>query len=187
MRKRRKTNVAKLGLLFIIILFLLASASASYSIWYKYLYIGGEIETGTWEQTAWARMNNDPYDFTYPFPGNNWATYIIHQPTETPTTFYLYAAQYYRAGELVVWKNTTHLFIEYDLDEGYNMSESQLHVNTSLEGIPQNNGNPPPGQFDYQETHSLVNEYTYEIPWDPDWDNLELYIAAHAVVFGICL
>ena len=31
------------------------------------------------------------------------------------------------------------------------MIESHLHIATSIDGIPQNNGNPPPGQFDYGE------------------------------------
>jgi hypothetical protein len=45
------------------------------------------------------------------------------------------------------------------------MSESHLHVNTSLEGIPQNNGGPTPGQFDHkEEDHDpRITEYTYEI------------------------
>jgi len=72
------------------------------------------------------------------------------------------------------------------------MLESHLHVAASLDGIdgiPQANGNPIPGQFDYGEDHGpRVTEYTYEIPWDRDRDNMELYIVAHAVVWiwGIC-
>ena len=82
--------------------------------------------------------------------------------------------------------------MECDLDDGYGMLESHLHVAASLDGIdgiPQANGNPIPGQFDYGEDHGpRVTEYTYEIPWDRDRDNMELYIVAHAVVWiwGIC-
>ena len=187
MRKRRhKKTIAKLGLLFTIILFSLASISMSYSAWTDTITIQGTVTTGTWEEneTAWARMNDDPEDFTYDFPGNNWATYIIYN--ETQETFYLYAGQEYRVGELIVWKDTTHLFVKYDLDDGYTMSESHLHVATSLEDIPQNGGGPIPGQFDHKEDHDpRVTEYTYQINWDDDWDGKDLYIAAHAVVWGI--
>ena len=56
-------------------------------------------------------------------------------------------------------------------------------------GIPQNNGNPPPGQFDYGEDHDPhITEYTYAIPWPSSWNNHDLYIAARTVVWiwGIC-
>ena len=72
------------------------------------------------------------------------------------------------------------------------MSESHLHVATSLEGIPQTpSGNPIPGQFDYGEEYDpSVNVYTYNMPWNQSWNDLDLYIAAHAVVWiwgwGVC-
>jgi len=66
------------------------------------------------------------------------------------------------------------------------MEETQLHIATTLDSIPQNNGNPTPGQFQYKQTHDpSVTEYTYTIPWDSSWDDIDLYIAAHAVVWGI--
>lgn len=188
MRKKRNLKFAKLGFIFVILIVSLASIGISYSHWSEYIRIKGTITTGTWNETAWARMYDYPDNFTYEFPGNNWATYMIHQPTESEATFYLYAAQEYRVGELHVWKDSSYLYVEYDLDDDYDMSESQLHVATSLEGIPQSNGNPIPGQFDHKEDHDPhVTEYTYEIPWDTDWDDKNLYIAAHAVVWGFFL
>ena len=168
MRKRKhKKTTAKLGLLFVIILFSLASISISYGIWTDTITIEGTITTGeAHDETAWARMYDISDNFTYEFPGSNWATYIINQSTEEPATFYLYAGQHYRAGELHVWKDNSYLYIEYDLDDSYDMSESHLHVATSIDGIPQNNGNPIQGQFDYGEDHEPhISEYTYEIPW----------------------
>ena len=163
----------------------------SYGAWTDIITINGTITTGEGEEeTAWARMYDDPEDSTYDFPGANWATYIIHQPTEEPATFYLYAGQHYRVGELHVSKDNDYLYVEYDLDVA--MSESHLHVATSLEGIPQANGNPIPGQFDHKNDHDpQVTEYTYMIPWDQSWNGVDLfYIAAHAVVWiwgwGIC-
>jgi hypothetical protein len=63
------------------------------------------------------------------------------------------------------------------------ISETHLHVATSLEGIPQKNGNPPPGQFEFKMEHDpWVDDYTYMILLG-DWTVGEaLYIAAHAVV-----
>jgi hypothetical protein len=192
MRKRKhKKTIAKLGLLFTIILFLLASISMSYAHWTDTITIQGTVTTGTWEweETAWARMYDYPNNFTHPFPGDNWATYIIYN--ETQVTFYLYADQEYRVGELHVWKdNSNLLYVKYVLDAGYTMSVSHLHVNTSLDenDIPQNAGGPIPGQFDYKvEDHDRVTEYTYEIPWDQSWNGVDLYILAHAVIWGIYL
>ena len=49
MMKRRKNKSAKLGLIFISILFLLASTSMSYSLWYDELRLDIDVETGIWE------------------------------------------------------------------------------------------------------------------------------------------
>jgi len=180
MKKRKnKKTFAKLGLLFTVLLILLASVSISYSAWTDTITIYGTINTGNWEEeTAWARMNDDPDDFTYNFTGSNWATYIIYN--ETQETFYLYAGQYHRSGELHVWKDNGYLYVKYILDD--DMSESHLHINTSLECIPQNSGGPIPGQFDYKKNHDHVTEYTYTISWNQSWNNRDLFIAAHAVV-----
>jgi hypothetical protein len=195
---RRKKNITKLGFTFVILLLSLASISYSQAAWYDTITITGTVTTGEWrcEETAWARMVDDPENFEYEFLGSNWATYIIvYQPIETIETletFYLYAGQEYRAGELDVWRDDDYLYVQYILDDGVTMSETHLHINTSLDGIPQNNGNPIPGQFEYKEDHNpSVNGYLYTIPWDDEfWDGQDLYIAAHAVVwsgFGDCL
>ena len=189
---RKLTKIPKIGFLFFIIVLSLAGLSISYAGWTDTINIDGTITTADDfthlsgnPETAWARMYDDSYDYTYEFPGNNWATYIIHQPT-TQTAFYLYAGQHYKVGVLNISKDDTNLIIEYDLDDGFDMEETQLHIATTLDSIPQNNGNPTPGQFQYKQTHDpSVTEYTYTIPWDSSWDDIDLYIAAHAVVWGI--
>jgi len=191
--KKKLTKLPKIGFVFFIVVISLAGLSISYAGWTDQIDVNGTITTAEdfvpligHSETAWARMYDDPYDYTYEFAGSNWATYIIHQPTTTETTFYLYAGQNYKVGTITIWKNDTNLNIKYYLDDGYEINETHLHVATSLEGIPQHNGNPPPGQFQYKQTHDpLVTEYTYSIPWDSSWDNQPLYIAAHAVVWGI--
>jgi len=190
---RRKQYKTKLGLTFVVLLLALVSISTSYAAWYDTITITGTVNTGEWmcEETAWARMVDDPDDTTYDFPGNNWATYIIHQPTCNPETFYLYAGQHYRAGVLYVWRDNDYLYVEYDLDDGVVMSETHLHIGLSLNDFPKQGVNPPPGLFDYGTDHDpKVDGYLYTIPWDDDWDCPDLYIAAHAVVwggFGDCL
>ena len=173
----------------ILLLSSLVAVGGSYGFWFDHLYIKGEVTTGEWytDETAWARMYDDPEDFTYEFPGPSWATYIIHKPTEDEETFYLYAGQFYRVGELYVWRDDDYLYVEYDFDSPVTMSIAHLHIATCLEDIPQTkNGNPKIGNFDYIEEYPYPHSSgdVFQIDWDCDWDCKDLYIAAHAVVWG---
>jgi len=49
MRKRRKKSTVKVGIIFVTALFLLASTSISYSLWYDELHLDVSIETGIWD------------------------------------------------------------------------------------------------------------------------------------------
>ncbi len=71
MRKRRKNTPLKLSLLFITVLFLLASTSISYSLWYEELYIQGTITTGTWDNSCIRIMKTLHGSFTDPCTGDN--------------------------------------------------------------------------------------------------------------------
>lgn len=63
------------------------------------------------------------------------------------------------------------------------MSETHLHVATKLSDIPQANGNPIPGQFEYKGEYNPKTDYVkYEIPLSKFGCEKILYIAAHAVV-----
>jgi hypothetical protein len=65
------------------------------------------------------------------------------------------------------------------------MTESAVHVATSIVDFPQNNGGAIPGQFDYKTDHDgCVTSFTYEIPVDSTWYGMQIYIATHAVVIG---
>ena len=86
------------------------------------------------------------------------------------------------AGDVLVWNDADYLYVKYVLAADWYLSETHLHVATSMADIPQKNGNPPPGKFDYKMTHNFVQEYEYKIPlltWACDE---KLYIAAHGVV-----
>ena len=48
MKRRRKNTSVKVGLIFITTLFLLASTSVSYSLWYDELHLDIDVETGQW-------------------------------------------------------------------------------------------------------------------------------------------
>jgi len=103
----------------------------------------------------------------------------------------LIAGQHIDAGDVKVWNDGTNLYVQYVTTGGWVLTETHLHVATSMEGIPQNNGNPPPGQFDYASEYDPSEGVTepdpYVIPLadlgvaDP-CDPTMLYIAAHAVV-----
>jgi Ca-activated chloride channel family protein len=87
-------------------------------------------------------------------------------------------------GEVIIWTNDPDfLYITYETTDGWEMTETHLHVAAILDGIPQTKKfNPIPGHFDYIEYHDpAVQTYTIAIPWT--WDpGTTLYIAAHAEV-----
>ncbi|MHC4943289.1 MAG: hypothetical protein ACYTG7_09755 [Planctomycetota bacterium] len=107
----------------------------------------------------------------------------------TPYVTDLIAAQHYDIGEVTVWNDEDFLYVKYEITWYWvYFLEVHCHVATSLEGIPQNNGNPIPGQFDYQNVFDRKEqEFTFQIPMDPAWVNgTELYVAAHATVIAVC-
>ena len=116
----------------------------------------------------------------------NLSMIIITAHTESdPFVTDLIAGKHYDAGDVEVWNDEDNLYVTFNTSDGWEMGVSHLHVATSLDGIPQKKGNPPPGQFDYGTDHDpKVTEFTYQI--ELDWDTgTELYIAAHAEVCKI--
>lgn len=97
----------------------------------------------------------------------------------------LMAGQNIDVGEVQVWNDDQNLYVKYIVDaEGWCLTETHLHVAMSMEEIPQKNGNPIPGQFEYKGEHECELEVTYTIDLSEKvWEcGDELYIAAHAVV-----
>jgi len=88
-------------------------------------------------------------------------------------------------GTMIVWNDADNLYVKYFItDPEWCLIETHLHVfldDDDYTDVPQKNGNPIPGKFDYKEEHDCVADYTYTIPleWGPE---TELFIAAHAVV-----
>jgi len=96
----------------------------------------------------------------------------------------LIAGQHIDAGDVIAWDDGSSLFVKYVTQGGWRITETHLHVSKSPDDIPQKNGNPIPGQFDYKTEHDpSVTEYTYTVPLPTGWEPGDgLYIAAHAVV-----
>ncbi|MFX1576846.1 MAG: hypothetical protein ACFFCF_06705 [Promethearchaeota archaeon] len=85
-------------------------------------------------------------------------------------------------GDVSIWNDLEFLYVHYQTDEPWCITETHLEVATDSSLIPQKNGNPIPGHFTYKdEWDPCITGYTYMIPlsWLPD---AELVIAAHAVV-----
>jgi hypothetical protein len=125
-------------------------------------------------ETAMVRMIDDPEDRTYLFPSHSWFTYLIHKPTEEKATFGFYAAQWYKVGEVDIWKDGDYLYIEVRLAPGYVMNENHVNVQTSLDDYP-------------SPSKTAFGQYPFtagSIPWNSDWDDEDLYIAVHGVVCG---
>jgi len=84
--------------------------------------------------------------------------------------------------------NTYNITVKYNLTLGC-LNETHLQIALSLSGVPQKNGNPPPGQFDNSHTlstASCVTSDTYVIPFNmgAGTDN-SVVIAAHSVVRNV--
>jgi len=108
--------------------------------------------------------------------------YLTKHTEGNPYVTKLLAGQTIDVGDVEVWNDGDYLYVKYVVDAAYwCLTETHLHVATSLGGIPQKKGNPPPGKFDYKGEHDCVTDYTYEIPLT--WaQGTQLFIAAHAVV-----
>jgi hypothetical protein len=85
-------------------------------------------------------------------------------------------------GKVKVKNDGQYLYVKYDTDKGWCLTETHLHVFVDpFNDVPHKNGNPIPGQFDYSGVHDCVTQGDYKIPnvWAP---GTTVYIAAHAVV-----
>jgi hypothetical protein len=112
---------------------------------------------------------------------------MLIQPVAASTeqSFTLYAGKTTAVGQVLVSNDGTNLYVEYVASADWAFTEVHLAVATSLSGIPQSNGNPPPGQFKYSATFSSPATdklFTIPLTWGA---GTKLYIAAHAVVTKI--
>jgi len=129
-------------------------------------------------ETAMIRMYDNPSDFTYRWGTHPWFSYVKTTPVTNPQTYFFYAAQHYRVGEVDIWKDANYLYVQIDLDNPYQMQ--QTHLNVKLTGY---SGPPAFGLFPYTMAHNpRVTTYTYMVPWQSAWDNMELNVSLHGEV-----
>jgi len=100
--------------------------------------------------------------------------------SKSETIVDLIAGQHIDAGDIEVKNDSEKLYVKYIAAGDWCLEETHLQVASSLDDIPQANGNPIPGLFDYQDSHGCKSDYTYTIPLTEF--SCDLYIAAHAVV-----
>lgn len=135
-------------------------------------------------ETAMVRMYDSPTDFTYRWllgtgRPHAWFSYVKTYPAEMqPQTYYFYAGQSYKCGEVNIWKDGDWLKVEIDMMNDWEMTGS--HVNVKLTGYRES---PAFGNFPYTMDHDpATGYYLYEIPWNSDWDAMQLNVAVHADV-----
>jgi hypothetical protein len=108
--------------------------------------------------------------------------------TSAATGYPLYAGQTILVGEVLVSDDGVNVYVEYDLDGPWVLTEVHCHVAASLAGIPQTgSGNPKVGHFDCKSEDPLPDEHVCTLPiptgkGSGDW----IAIAAHAVVENSC-
>jgi hypothetical protein len=106
-----------------------------------------------------------------------------------PDSAPLMAGQTMYVGDVLVWDDGYTLYVKYVItDPDWCITETHLQIATSLELIPQKNGNPIPGHFEKNDEHNCVPEvlYTYDLSEYGWGTGTYLYIAAHAVVQMPC-
>lgn len=93
----------------------------------------------------------------------------------------LFAGQDTKVGEIIVKQGSETLTVTYNLTStDWKLKESHLFVGHINEAPFTNSGNPKIGNFPYQESHELLDEYSYEIPLDQLNDCFS--VITHAVV-----
>lgn len=125
-------------------------------------------------ETAMARMYDDPENFTYKFNKHPWFSYLKVTPTAQKQTFYYYAAQHYKVGEVDIWKEGGYLYVDVRLFEDFELKELHINVQTSLTATP-------------SPQSTAFGKYPYTsspIAWKGVWDGKQLFITVHGVVCG---
>jgi hypothetical protein len=106
--------------------------------------------------------------------------------SNAPVSYPIWAGQNINVGTMDVSNDAQYLYVTYNVKNGWMLTETHLHVASTLAGIPKNKqGIPVPGQFQYATMHNPpVTTYTYNILLADHGFTLgqELFVAAHAVV-----
>lgn len=115
----------------------------------------------------------------------------IDLPEQAPVSASVYpvvediiAGQNTDVGDLTIHFTYDNIYVTYQTTGNWYLTETQVHIATSLDGIPHSTGGMIPGQFDYKATHDpSVQTYMVTIPMRDAWRTAGcLYLAAHCVV-----
>ena len=109
------------------------------------------------------------------FPG-----LVLAATQNNPFVTDLIAGQHTVVGDIKIWNDAHTLYVKYETVDPYCLKETHLQVGDDLSDIPQVNGNPVPGQFEFQNKLNCVTSFLYKVPLK--WSACELIIAAHAVI-----
>lgn len=121
--------------------------------------------------------------------GGSWATmytYCVQSCCEIDEVLFdIYAGQNILVGDLIVINDADSIYVTYNLDSCWELSETQLFVG-DLDDLPVNGQNVPiPGQFPYKDTHTgQLSSFSYAIPL-AGLDSC-FVIAAHSTVNNYC-
>jgi len=149
---------------------------------------------GEWHMnTAWGGHKMPNWD-VWKFPGKNWALYIDYNLSATQYVGDLYAGNPKNdpASKVVgtvtvsddVVAGVGNIYVKYTITKTDRaIFSGHTIVRGRLVDIPQVNGNPIPGQFDYHwgPFDPPEDEVTVTIPYKPAWGT-NLFIGAHAEV-----
>jgi len=102
-------------------------------------------------------------------------------------TFTIWAGHHTSVGQIQLWNDYHNIYIKYVLDADNNwwLTAANTQVAPTLEGVPQQNGNPQPGQFAYpvRVIDPKVKEFTVTVPIMEPWRTAPyLVLAAHCIV-----
>lgn len=139
-------------------------------------------------ETAMVRMYDSDTDFTHRWLMKNnrphpWFSYVKTYPGMDPQTFYFYAGQKYKCGEVEIWHEGD--FLKVDLTMVNDWSLLASHLKIQLVGFQ---GAPAFGLFPYSSYHEPpTNQLLYSVPWNTDWDGMQLNISLHGDVRHIVI
>ena len=97
----------------------------------------------------------------------------------------LVAGQNFVAGTIWISNDAQNIYVQYNTDSPWVMSDAHASVATALAGIPQTKtNNPIPGRFAYSATFDPeVTSYTFVVPMAGSFATGQtVFIAAHALV-----
>jgi len=83
---------------------------------------------------------------------------VMDRPEELcgePESVTLIAGQHFEAGTITIGNDAELLCVYVEAAEGWYLEETQIHIAADPMDIPQKNGNPIPGQFDYAFVHDM--------------------------------